>query len=52
MDVDLDREVYLKRVAQIREVYLLLMDKIDKEYLKGRVRDTDVRRILEDYVGK
>lgn len=52
MDLDLDREVYLKRVAQIRDVYLLLMDKIDKEYLKGRVRDTDVRRILKDYVGK
>ena len=42
-DLDLDKEDYCKRVAQIRQMYVELMDSLDKAYIEDRVRGWNLK---------
>lgn len=42
LDLDLDRDEYLSRVRQAKQLYLDLMKKLETEYLKGTIRDFNV----------
>ena len=51
LDLDLDREDYLHKVVFARHLLMDLLDKIDKEYLKGHIRDFYVKNFIKTYFG-
>lgn len=51
LDLEIDTEEYLSRVLRAKKLYIDLMNKIDKEYLKGRVRDFNVGNFVKEYFG-
>ena len=48
LDLELDDEVYRQKVAEARQLFMDLLDKIDTEYLKGKVRDLDVTKYIKE----
>lgn len=47
LDLDIDREEYLHKVAEARQLFMDLIDKIDTEYLKDNIRDFKVKNFVK-----
>lgn len=51
LDLELDREDYASRYIQVRKLYKDLCFKLAQEYLKGKVRDFQVKNFVKTYFG-